>query len=236
MAKMFYEHILAAGGFSGESFDIAAGPANTGLIDVLLSAGDGALTADVPHALVSTGALGGPRTLDLSGMEVESVAEGSQALRGRFFYLSVQNSDISGTNTITISGSTSINGSATLVIDQASDHLFHHISGGVWRVNVLPRPGTPGMANMERVTFLTTDWVSNAIKIIQTGTPAAGEVGPHSLPAYDGYLIQILNTSVSPNEYVDVEIQQAANGDITLRKAPRAAAFNGTAMIAGTAD
>ena len=236
MAKMFYEHVLAAGGFSGESFDIAAGPANTGLIDVLLGVGDGALTADAPHALVSTGALGGARTLSLAGMEVESAAEGSQALRGRFFYLSIQNSDVSVTNTITVSGSTSINDLATFVIDQQADYLFHHLAGGLWRVNPLPRPGMPGAANMERVTFLTTDWVGNAITILQTGTPGAGQVGPHMLAAYDGYLIQVLNTSASPNEYVDVEIQQSANGDIKLLKAPRAPAFNGTVMIAGTAD
>ena len=58
MAKMNYEHVFSSAGFSGESFDIAQGPANTGVIDVLLSVGNGALTEDAPHALVSTGVLG----------------------------------------------------------------------------------------------------------------------------------------------------------------------------------
>ena len=106
------------------------GSANTDIQDILLSAGNGALTEHTPHVLVSTGALGSARTLDLSAMEVESAAYGAHPLDGRFFYLSVQNSDIS-TNNITISGSTSINGVANLVISCACDYLFHHVSGGV---------------------------------------------------------------------------------------------------------
>lgn len=239
MAKIFYEHILAGAGFSGEQFNIAAGPANTALIDVLLSVGDGALTEDAPHVLVSTGALGGARALDISGLEVESAGKGGQALDGRFFYLSVQNSDISGTNTLTISGTTTINGSATFVIDSTGDYLFHHVTGGVWRVNSLPRPEEP-IATMTRVPFASTDWdagaTKNTIKILQTGTPAAGEVGPHALTAKPSYVVQVINTDATPDEQVDVEIQFASNGDITLKKSGLGADFAGVAVIVGTMD
>ena len=232
MAKLLYEHVFAAGGFSGESFDIAVGPANTGIIDVLLSVGDGALTDQAPHVLVSTGLLAAPVALDISGMEVESVAGGSQALKGRFFYLSVQNSDI-GTNNITITSSDTINGAASLVIDTAGDYLFHHIAAGVWRVNYLA--SAPFMAaEVARISFLTTDWVSNAITVIQTGSPTAGQVGPHGLAAYGTYLAQVINTSVTPNEMVDVELQFAGSGNVTMRKAPAAPIFNGVIVLGGT--
>lgn len=234
MSSINYTHIFAAGGFSGESFDVAAGPANADLIDVLLSVGDGALSDQAPHVLVSTGALGAPRTLDITNMETESGAGGGQALNGRFFYLSVLNTDIV-TNSITVVAGTSINGLGSLVIDFEGDYLFHHISGGVWRVNVLPRT-VPDAASLVRIPFVTGDWASNALTVIATGTPGAGEVGPHDLAAYNSYLVQVINTDQTPDEMVDVEIQFAGTGNITLRKAPRAPDFAGIVVISGTTD
>ena len=234
MAKLMYEHVFAAGGFSGESFDIAQGPANTGVINVLLSAGDGALTDQAPHVLVSTGALTAPRALDISGMETESANGGSQALKGRFFYLSVLNTNIV-TNNITITSSGTINGEASLVIDFEGDYLFHHVAGGVWRVNVLPRT-VPDTASLIRLVIASGDWTNNSVKVLATGTPGVGEIGPHGLAAYNSYLVQVINTDQTPDEMVDVELQFAASGDITLRKAPKAPAFNGVVVISGTTD
>jgi hypothetical protein len=82
------------------SFD---GSIDTGIIDVLLGVGNAVLTTDAPLVLHSTGALGAARTLDISALEIENVAQGGEPLNGRFFYLSIQNSDISSTNKITIS-------------------------------------------------------------------------------------------------------------------------------------
>jgi len=237
MAKLNYEHVFSSAGFSGEQFDLAQGPADSGLIDTLLSVGDGALTEDAPHVLVSTGALGGSRTLDLSGLEAESAAKGGQALDGRFFYLSIQNTDIL-TNSITVSGGATINGSANYVIQTEGDYLFHHVTGGVWRCNILPRPSEK-VATLARVDFLTADWTggtADMIKVIQTGSTAAGEVGPHDITASASYVVQVINTDLTPDELVDVEVQYASNGDITLRKARRAPDFNGTAIIIGTLD
>lgn len=238
MAQINYSHVFAGAGFSGETFDIAAGPADTGIIDVLLSVGDGALTADAPHVLVSTGALGAAVALDISAMEAESVAQGGLALNGRFFYLSVQNSDIS-TNNLTVTGSTSINGSASLVISSTGDYIFHHTSGGVWRANVLPLPAEK-LATIARIPFLATDWDAGAIKntivALQTGAPAAGQVGPHSLTVASSYVVQVINTDLTPDELVDVEVQFAANGNITLKKAPKAADFAGVIVIVGSLD
>jgi len=237
MAVMNYSTIFASAGFAGESFDICQGPANTGVIDVLLSVGNGQLQEGTPHVLISTGALGAARILTLDAMEVETIANGGQALNGRFFYLSVQNSDITS-NSLTVSGSTSINGQPTFVIDNAGDFIFHFVSAGVWRVNSLPTPGQEA-AVFRRIPFFTTDWVNNQITCIAAGptpTPGTGEVGPHNMTIHDGYLVQILNQSLTPHEYVDVEIHQAVNGDITIVKAPLAPAFDGTFLLSGSLD
>ena len=160
------------------------------------------------------------------------------ALNGRFFYLSVQNTNIGASN-ITISSSGTINGAATFVISTTGDYLFHHVSGGTWRVNALPRPEEP-LATIKRVSFAAADWdagaTKNVIKVIQTGVPAAGEVGPHGLLASGSYVVQVINTDLTPDEQVDVEVQFAANGDITLRKASKMADFAGVVVIVGSMD
>jgi len=206
--------------------------------DVLLKTGDGILTQHCPLVLTSIGALGAARTLDISALEVESGAYGSKALDGRWFYISIQNSDISSTNKITVSGSTSINGLASLDIETTGDYLFHHVSGGVWRCNILPTPAEH-MATMARVSFADTDWsagTKNQIKVIQTGSPGSGEVGPHGLTAYDSYIIQIVNVDGSINEITDNEVQIDSNGDITILKAGLGSSFNGYCLIVGTLD
>lgn len=240
MAIVQYASMLLAGGISGESFDIAQGPADTGIIDVLLSVGDGVLTEDAPLVLVSTGALGGARILDLKGSESESAAKGSMALKGRMFYLSVQNSDIA-TNNITIKTTTvggTINGAADLVVSTAGDYMLHHVAAGVWRVNLLPRPAE-AHASIARVTFSAADWdagaTKNSITILQTGAPAAGQVGPHSVKISGSYVVDVINTDMTPDEKVEVETQfDAATGNITLKKAPKAADFAGVAVIIGS--
>jgi hypothetical protein len=231
---------MAMGGISGESFDIAQGPAETGIIDVLLSVGHGALTEDAPLVLVSTGALGGARNLDLKGAESESAAKGSMALKGRMFYLSVQNSDIA-TNNITVKTTTAggtINGAASFVVSSAGDYLLHHVAAGVWRINVLPRP-TEAHASIARVTFAAADWdagaTKNSITILQTGAPAAGQVGPHALTVSGSYVVEVINTDLTPDEKVDVEVQyDSVTGNVTLKKAPKAADFAGVAVIIGS--
>lgn len=237
MAKLFYEHVLAGAGFSGETFDIAAGGADLGIIDVLLSAGNGALTENAPHMLLSTGTLfAGGVTLSIAGMEVESVG-GTQALNGRFFYLSVQNGNIGASN-ITVSGSGTINGAGTFVISSVGDYLFHHSSGGAWRVNYLPRPTEPH-ATIKRVSFASTVWDAdvlnpNTIVITAATAPGLGEVGPHGLVAYSSYVVQVINTDMTPDEQVDVETQFDSSGNITLRKSPKGADFAGIAIIVGS--
>ena len=79
MTKSFFETLLVSGGFAGENFDIAVGPANTRVIDVVLSAGNGVLQIESPLTLRSTGALAVTRTLDLSSVEQD----------GRMLFLSV---------------------------------------------------------------------------------------------------------------------------------------------------
>jgi len=237
MAKLNYEHVFSSAGFSGEQFDIAQGPADAGIIDVLLSVGDGLLTDDAPHVLVSTGALGGARVLDITGLEAETAAKGGQALDGRFFYLSIQNTDIISNN-LTVSGGATINGDASFTIATEGDYLFHHVSGGVWRCNILPRPAEK-LATLARVDFVAADWaagVQDAIDVIQDGTAGAGEIGPHNITSPGPYIIQVVNTDLTPVELVDVEVQFNGSGDITLRKARKAPEFNGTIVIVGTLD
>jgi hypothetical protein len=207
--------------------------------DVLLNVGDGALMEDAPLVMTSTGALVAARELILDAMEVEAADKGGQPLNGRFFFLSVQNTDIL-TNHLTVTGSTSVNGVAGgIVISSIGDYLFQHVQGGIWRANILPSPAD-AMSTIARVPFLSADWdagaAKNTIVIKQTGSLSAGQVGPHALTAYGSYVVQVLNTDLTPDELVDVEIQFAANGDITLKKAAKAPDFNGVAVIIGSLD
>jgi len=214
------------------------GSPDTDIQDVLLKTGNGAMETDAPHALVSTGALGAPRTLALDNMEAENAAQGSAALDGRFFYLSIQNSDISSTNSITLSGSSTINGAASYVIETTGDYLVHHISGGVWRINVLPTPGEV-TATMKRIPFAAADWAAgtnNEITCIPSGAPGAGQIGPHTLTVAGSYVVQIVNTDQTPDEIVDAEVQFDASGNITILKAGLGPAFNGVMLIVGTLD
>jgi len=284
MAYQIYEHVASAAGFSGESFDIAAGPANTDLINVLLGAGplaasalvagttyritslgdtdftligaasntvgvqftatgagtgtgtaaeDSVLTSDAPLVLLSTGPLTSPTYLDISALEAEPVGDGGQALNGRFFFLSVQNTD--AVNKLTVIASGTINGNSELVANTPGDYLFWHISGGDWIANILPKV-SEGTATFKRVNFADSDWTNNEITIIQSGAPGAGEVGPHNLTAYPSYVVQIVNTDLTPDEIVTVETSFSASGDITLKKAGKAPAFSGTAVIVGSLD
>lgn len=237
MAIAQYAHVIQTGGFSGESFDIAAGAADTGLIDVLLSVGDGAVTENIPAVLVSTGALGGARALSLAGAEVE--AAGALEMNGRIIFLSVQNSDIA-TNNITITGSSTINGAASLVVSSASDYVLQHVASGVWRANILPRP-SEHHASIARVSFASTVWdagaTKNQIKILQTGVAGSGEAGPHALLKSGSYVVEVINTDLTPDEKVDVEVQfDSATGNITLKKAPKAADFAGVCVIIGSLE
>lgn len=212
------------------------GDKDLGIQDILLKTGNGALTDDTPHVLVSTGALGAARQLSIAGMEVESAAKGSMPLPGRFFYLSVQNTDLP-TNPLTVVASGTLNGIASLIIDDTGDYLFHHVGSGVWRVNELAAPPTD-LATIKRVSFLASDWdagaIKNTIKIIPSGSPVAGEVGPHGLLVAGSYLAQVINTDLTPDEQVDVEIQFAGDGSITLKKSPKADDFSGVIIIAGS--
>ena len=215
---------------------VVDGSADTSIISNLLKSGNGNLTTDAPHFLKSSGAVGAARALNISAMEAESAVQGSQALRGRFFYLSIQNTDLS-TNNITVTSSGTINGAASLIITTPGDYMFHHFQLGEWRANQMPRI-SEHHASVARVTFMAADWDAGAskesIKILQQGVPVAGEVGPHSLRIDASYVVQVLNTDLTPPELVDVEVQFDSSGNVTLRKAKKAPDFNGTAVIVGS--
>jgi len=223
MAKSFYETIICSGGFAGEVFDVAAGGANTDVIDVLLSVGDGILTENAPINMISTGALGAARDLDITGIEQD----------GRIFYLSARNSDIT-TNDLTVTATTDINGGgATLTISVATDYLFVHESGGTWRAYIQSQTAASGIF---RTTFAAAVWAAgtaNRIDVIQTGAAGAGEVGPHGLAIASSYLVQVYRDS--DDELVDVGIvADGGTGDITLSKTGLGADFAGRVIVAGT--
>lgn len=124
--KTFYEAILAHGGFAGDVFDIAAGPVNLDIIDVLLSIGDGTPTQNIPLNIISTGSLNGYRTLSLSGVEQN----------GRMFFLSLRNTDLADDQFyITITATTDINGQGpNFIVNKHRDYIFVHETNGTWRV------------------------------------------------------------------------------------------------------
>jgi len=233
MAKSFFETILARGGLAGESFDIAAGPADTGIIDVLLSAGDGVLTVDAPIMLTSTGALGATRDLDITALEID---DAGVDIGGRIFFLSVQNSDIA-INDLTISPTVSVNGStatAPFTISEASDWIFVHTSGGLWRA--YRQSTTVAQAAMIfRADFAAADWAAgtaNQIGIPQSGVAGAGEVGPHGLGVSTSYVVQVYRDANDRLVNLSVEVD-SGTGDITLIKAPAAPAEDGRVIIVG---
>lgn len=222
MAKSFYETIICSGGFAGEVFDVAAGAANTDIIDVLLSVGAGAITQNAPINMISTGALGAARALDITAAEDD----------GRVFFLSVRNSDIA-TFSLTVTPTTTINGSATLVVSAAADYLFVHETGGVWRAYV---QNTSAASNIFRGTFASALWAAgtaNRINVVQTGAPGAGEIGPHGLAIASSYLVQVYRDS--DDELVDTGIVVTpGSGDVELSKTGLGTAFDGRVIIAGT--
>jgi hypothetical protein len=290
-AQINYGHVFAAGGFSGEVFDVTAGPLpsapNTGIMDFLLGtnsiaatalvagtqyviefvgttdftligaasntvgllftatgpdlgAGTGtvqgacAMTEDTPQVLISTGALGSPSLLDLTGAEAEVAGNGGVALKGRVIFLSIRNTDIL-TNSIQIISSATINGQASFKVATEGDYILIHEQSGAWRINILPRPAE-NAAVMKRVDFVQADWVSNKITCIQTGVAGAGQIGPHDITVASSYVVQIVNTSLTPDEQVGLQVQFATNGDITIAKAAKAPTFNGTLLVIGTID
>ena len=228
MAKSFYETIIASGGFAGEHYDVAVGPTLDGVLTgSALSAGDGALGEDTPVSVISTGALGAARELDISGAENGD---------GRIILLSVRNSDIT-TNSLTLIPTTSINGfgpTTGLVINEEKNYWLIHETGGVWRAYE-QRLDFGAAATVFRDTFAAADWgagTANEITILRTGSPAAGEIGPHNLMDADSYVIQVYRDS--DDELVDVGvIVDSATGDITITKTGLGAPFDGRVIIIG---
>jgi hypothetical protein len=151
---------------------------------------------------------------------------------GRYFFLSVRNSDIT-TNALTVTATTDINGGGiSLVINEASDFLFVHETGGTWRAY---RQQFTSGASIFRDTFIVGDWTggtANRIVVIQTGAPAAGEIGPHGLAIASSYATQVYRDS--DDELVDLGIEvDPPTGDITLKKTGLGTNFAGRLIVVG---
>lgn len=228
--KHFYEAIIAEGGFAGQVWDVTQGaggsfPGNTDIQDVLLDVGNGALTGNAAINLISTGALGAARMLNITATEQN----------GRVFFLSVRNTDIT-TNNLTVVATTDINGfGASFVISTKSDWLFVHETGGTWRAYQQVE-NSANFARAFRTTFTALDWsagTANRITIIQTGAPAAGQIGPHGLAIASSYVVQVYRDS--DNQLVDTGVVVApVTGNITLSKTGLGANFAGRVIVVGT--
>lgn len=227
MTKRFYETIVASGGLAGESFDISAGPDNTGVIDVLLSVGDGALTAETPLTLRSTDALGAARQLDLTALEVNN---------GRMLAISFENTDLA-TNNVTLVPGTSINGAGSIAVSEVSQWVLFHLNGGVWfALRQWPQNTVEGAA-VRRLAFVVGAWaagVANEVTITQSAGPGAGQIGPHSLDVASNYVVMVYDTDGANPELVTVDVEvDAATGNITLAIAGPGLAFGGEVIIVG---
>lgn len=223
------------------------GSENAGIQDTLLKdlppATPANLTEDAPHLIVSSGALGGNRILDISLMENESVSKGGKPLNGRFFQLSVQNTDVSnapGGFSLTLQGSGNINGAATMVISSPNDYWFTHDQNGNWIATIMPSTGD-SIPSTKRIPFSAGKWnegaTKNQIKVLASGVPALGEVGPHGLAVYDSYHVEVFDLTGTRAELVDAEIQvDKTTGDIYILKASLGSNFSGEVIITGTLE
>lgn len=228
--KHFYEAIIAEGGFAGQVWDVTVGaggsfPDNLDIQNILLENGNGILTGNAPVNLISTGTLGAARTLNIAATEQN----------GRFFFLSVRNSDIT-TNSLTVVATTDINGGgANFVINSARDFIFVHETGGTWRAYE-QKENLSNFARVFRGTFLAATWsagTANRITIVRTGAPAAGQIGPHSLALASSYVVQVYRDS--DNQLVDTGVVvDPVTGNITLSKTGLGANFNGRVIVVGT--
>lgn len=84
-----------------------------------------------------------------------------------------------------------------------------------------------------RGTFTAAEWSSgtpNAVTILQTGIPAAGQIGPHGNPVAGSYNVAVFRDSDDQQVDVGVEVDPA-NGNITLTKAGLGADFAGRVMV-----
>ena len=104
------------------------------------------------------------------------------------------------------------------------------------RVSILEE--VAGLAKSSR--FITTDWTSGAnsreIKIIQSGVPGAGELGPHEFTAGVPYAISVFKDSPAPVIVgVDLEMDiSLTTGNIILRIAPLSTPFDGRVIISSS--
>lgn len=227
MTKNFYETLRIHGAFETQVFDVAAGPANVGVIDTLLSVGNGQLQVGAPFTLRSTGALGAGRTLDLTAVEAVP----------RTFFFDVFNTDLNPNNLI-LSPSVSINGAASISISEVSQWILYHVGGGVWYgLRQWPQNTVEGAA-VKRLSFAIGVWAAGTadeIIITQSAGPGPGEIGPHGLDIADSYEVQVyrlagggLMTLLIVQTVVD-----PATGNITLTIANPGLAFPGTVIIVG---
>lgn len=161
MAKEFQTAIILGGGIAGQCCDISVGPLVDDVIDILLpdSSPTSPSTLQINAAinLVSTGPLGGPKELFLSGIEQP----------GRFFAFSVENTDLA-INPLTVTAGISINGiGPSLTIMEPTDYIFFHCHSGVWKAWVQDVTGIPDLREVV-LSFSATVPIGTAIDI-QTG-------------------------------------------------------------------
>jgi hypothetical protein len=110
-------------------------------------------------------------------------------------------------------------------------------TGGTGATGVTGSTGSTGPTGVSqpafRGTFTAAEWSSgtpNAITILQTGAPAAGQIGPHGNPVAGSYNVAVFRDSDDQQVDVGVEVNPA-NGNITLTKAGLGADFDGRVMV-----
>ena len=83
------------------------------------------------------------------------------------------------------------------------------------------------------IPFVASDWVGGQIKVIRSGVPAPGQIGPHKLPLA-GYYNSSVYALLPGNRTKEVGLtilQDRATGDILLIKAGLVPSFNGVVLL-----
>lgn len=110
--------------------------------------------------------------------------------------------------------------------------VFEKTARYVWTYRGLWPVSSAGQGGDVTLDFVAADWSGDTLTVIPSGTPAAGQIGPHNIPAG-----KVLFTTVSlktgsdyQTVYIDAVYSFSTNS-IVITKTSTYPAFDGTVLL-----